>query len=86
VAGRRAEALGILKELEERYARREAIGQYLAGIYSSLGDNDRAFAWLEKDFAERSGDLPTIKWRPQFEQLRRDPRYADLIRRMGLNP
>ena len=86
VAGRRAEALGILKELEERYARREAIGQHLAGIYASLGENERAFAWLEKDFAKRSGFLPSITWRPQFEQLRRDPRGIDLIRRMGLNP
>ena len=86
VAGRRAEALGILKELEERYARRDAIGQHLAGIYASLGENERAFAWLEKDFAKRSGFLPSITWRPQFEQLRRDPRGIDLIRRMGLNP
>ena len=86
MAGRRDEALEILKELEERYGKREAVGQHLAAIYSGLGEKDRAFAWLEKDFEERSGELPYIRIRVQFEQLRREPRYADLIRRMGLNP
>jgi tetratricopeptide (TPR) repeat protein len=85
MAGRRDEALEILKELEERYGKREAVGQHLASIYSGLGEKDRAFAWLEKDFEERSGELPYIRIRVQFEQLRRELRYADLIRRMGLN-
>jgi len=86
VTGRRAEALAILKELEEKYARRESSGQFLAGVYTGLGDKDQAFAWLEKDFAQRSGQLPTIAWRLHFEDLRSDPRYADLVRRMGLKP
>ena len=47
---------------------------------------DQAFAWLEKDFEQRSAELQSITWRPQFEQLRRDPRGVDLIRRMGLKP
>jgi serine/threonine-protein kinase len=86
VTGRRAEAQAILKTLEEKYARREANGQSLAGVYASLGDKDRAFAWLEKDYQQRSGYLPNITWRFAFEDLRSDPRYADLVRRMGLQP
>ncbi len=87
VTGRRAEAQAILKELEEKYARREAIGQYLAEVYAGLGDKDQAFAWLEKDFERRSGiRLPFVKWWFTFDDLRGDPRYADLVRRMGLNP
>ena len=86
VTGRRAEALRILKELEEKYARREAIGQYLAGVYAGLGEKDQAFAWLERDFEQRSGQLPNITYRFSFEDLRSDPRYADLVRRMGLQP
>ena len=78
--------MAILKELEEKYARREAIGQYLAGVYAGLGDKDQAFAWLEKDFQQRSGPLPFITWWFNFEDLRSDPRYADLVRRMGLQP
>ena len=42
-----------------------------------------AFAWIEKDFQEK-GDLGFIKWRIAFESLRDDPRYKDLMRRMGL--
>jgi hypothetical protein len=51
-----------------------------------LGDQDQAFAWLEKDFQQHSAELEFVMARPQFEHLRRDPRVADLIRRMGLNP
>jgi TolB-like protein/lipopolysaccharide biosynthesis regulator YciM len=86
VVGRREEALQILKELEEKYARREAIGMYVAGVYVGLGEKDQAFAWLEKDFQQRAGVLTWITWRFHFDDLRSDPRYADLVRRMGLEP
>jgi eukaryotic-like serine/threonine-protein kinase len=86
VAGRRAEARAVLKELEERYARREAAGQDQAAVYVGLGDKDQAFAWLERDFEQRSGQLPFITYWFSFEDLRGDPRYADLVRRMGLTP
>ena len=87
VTGRRAQALAIVKELEEKYARREAIGQYLACVYAGLGDKDQVFTWLERDFERRSGiRLPFIKWWFTFDDLRGDPRYVDLLRRMGLTP
>jgi serine/threonine-protein kinase len=86
VTGNRAEALRILKELEEKYARREAAGQYLAGVHAGLGNKDQAFAWLERDFERRSGRLSTITYSENFDDLRSDPRYADLVRRMGLTP
>jgi len=85
-AGRRPEALDILKEVQEQYSRGAAVGQSLAAIYEGLGDRDQAFAWLEKDFQQRNAELQFTRWRLQFEELRRDPRYADLSRRMGLNP
>jgi len=85
VTGRRAEAQAILKELEVKYARREAVGQYLADVYAGLGDRDQAFTWLEKDIERGSGiRLPFIKWWFTFDDLRSDPRYADLLHRMGL--
>src|SRR5205823_5808086 len=86
VTRRRAEALGVLKELEEKYARRESIGQSLAAVYTGLGNKDQAFGWLETDFQQRSGLLSDITWRFNFEDLRSDPRYTDLVRRMGLTP
>src|SRR5213080_357854 len=86
LSGRRVEALAILKELEEKYGRHEAVGQDLAAVYAGLGDKDQAFAWLEKDFQARSGLLPRVRWYVPYESLRSDPRYADLLRRMGLQP
>jgi Flp pilus assembly protein TadD len=86
VSGKRSEALAILKELEGKYARQEAVGKDLATVYAGLGEKDRAFAWLEKDFQSRSGYLSGIGWAPQFDTLRSDPRYADLLQRMGLTP
>ena len=86
LAGNRVEALAILKELEEKYVRHEAVGQDLAAVYAGLGDKDQAFAWLEKDFQARSGLLPRIRWYVPYESLRSDPRYADLLRRMGFKP
>jgi eukaryotic-like serine/threonine-protein kinase len=85
VMDRRAEALVLAKELEARYDKREAIGFFIATVYAGLGDKDQAFAWLEKDFQQRSGQLPFITWWPNFDSLRSDPRYADLVRRMGLS-
>ena len=57
IAEQRDEARAILKELEEKYAKHEALGQFLAAVYASLGEKDQAFAWLEKDFQSRSGIL-----------------------------
>lgn len=86
VTGRRAEALVLLKELEERYGQGEAIGTFLAGVYTGLGDKDHALALLERDFQQHSGQLPTITFWISLWDLRNDPRYADLVRRMGLEP
>ena len=74
----------MVKELEERYAKREAPGMYIAAIYAGLGEKDQAFAWLEKDFQARSGTLPTFRYQIHYELLRDDPRYADLLRGMNL--
>jgi TolB-like protein/Tfp pilus assembly protein PilF len=80
----RAEAAAVLKELERRYAKRQSPAMFLAAVYAGLGDKDPAFAWLEKDFRERSGTLVYITYFPVYDTLRSDPRYADLLRRMGI--
>jgi len=72
--------------VEEKYANSQASGQDVAAVYIALGDNDRAFEWLEKDFQVRSGLLSQIRWEPYFNPIRGDARYADLLRRMGLTP
>ena len=82
--GKRAEAIDKIKELEGKYTRKEAIGQYLAAVYVGLGDKDKAFEWLEKDFQARNGKLAEIRWQLQFDSLRDDPRFKSLLERMGL--
>ncbi len=84
ISGKYLEANAIIMELEGRYAKREALGRDLAAVYAALGKNDQAFAWLEKDFQVRSGDLSSITGLPTFDSLRNDPRYAGLLRRMNL--
>jgi serine/threonine protein kinase/tetratricopeptide (TPR) repeat protein len=56
----------------------------LAGAYARVGDKEKAFEWLEKSYEERDGNLTLLKSDSDFKSLRGDPRFADLIRRMGL--
>jgi hypothetical protein len=57
----------------------------LALAYSDLGDNEQAFAWLEKAYEERDPWLGlTLKSEPGFDRLHSDPRFQDLVRRMNL--
>ena len=84
ITGKRPEAVAIIKELEEKYARKEANGRHIAGVYAGLGENDKAFEWLEKDFRSRNGELINIRWAIPYDSLRDDPRYKDLLKRMNL--
>ncbi|MEO7658265.1 MAG: tetratricopeptide repeat protein, partial [Pyrinomonadaceae bacterium] len=83
VAGKHPEAIAIVKELKEKYARKEANGRHVAAVFAGLGDKDNAFEWLEKDF-QTKGDLTTIRWAISYEPLRDDPRFKDLLKRMNL--
>jgi hypothetical protein len=53
-------------------------------VYIGLEDKEQAFVWLEKAYQERSNYLAYLKVFPILDPLRSDPRYADLIRRVGL--
>ena len=86
LAGRRADAQAIMKELEGKYAKHEALATSVAAVYAGLGDRDQAFVWLEKGFQEHSGEVVRINFDPPFELLKSDPRFADLLGRMGLKP
>jgi DNA-binding winged helix-turn-helix (wHTH) protein/TolB-like protein/Tfp pilus assembly protein PilF len=58
----------------------------MAEIYAQLGEKDRAFASLERAYEERSVMMMYLKVLPNFDPLRSDPRYADLLRRVGHTP
>ena len=57
---------------------------YLAATYGWLGEKDKAFRMLEKAYEERDSRLVHLKVDPRFDCLRSDPRFADLLRRIGL--
>jgi tetratricopeptide (TPR) repeat protein len=59
---------------------------FIASIYARLGENDRAFEWLEKAYQERDSDLVFLKVEPVWDNLRPDPRYPELLRWIGLQP
>jgi TolB-like protein/Tfp pilus assembly protein PilF len=84
VAGKRSEAVRLLGELrrlaKERYV--SAYGFALAAV--GLGDEDEAFAWLAKACRERSSALPFVGVEPRLAPLRSDPRFDDLLVRVGL--
>lgn len=83
--GRRSDAAAVIKQIEKRYADKAADGRDLAVVYAGFDDKDKAFAWLEKAFADRSVILAFLKLEPLLEPLQSDPRWKDLERRVGIN-
>ena len=57
---------------------------WIAMVYPDLGDKEKAFFWLDKAYRGREHDLVFSKVWPMFDSLRMDPRYKDLMRRVGL--
>jgi DNA-binding SARP family transcriptional activator/Tfp pilus assembly protein PilF len=84
-AGERAEALKALGELVERARRSHVPPYHFAILQAGLGEKDQALAWLERAFEKHSVDLFTLKVEPMFDGLRSDPRFQDLVRRVGLD-
>ncbi|HEX5873867.1 MAG TPA: protein kinase [Pyrinomonadaceae bacterium] len=67
-------------ESRENSTRLEAI----AIVYAQLGEKDKAFEWLEKAYNERADGLASLKVDPWYDPLRSDPRFTDLMHRVGL--
>jgi TolB-like protein len=83
VSGRKEEATKIVKDLESRQRQNSSTDASIALIYVGLGDNDRALIWLNKAYQARFN--PSILMRPVFDPLRTDPRFQDLLHRIGLS-
>jgi predicted Zn-dependent protease len=84
-AGRRADAIRLLGELNKRRETGYVSSAAFVNAYLGLGDKEQAFAWLERAYQENSAILQFLKVHPHFDPLRNDPRFADLIRRVGLD-
>ncbi len=73
-------------DYERERAKREYVEpSQFAIIYAHLGEKDEAFEWLEKAFEERE-NIGDLKVHPEWDPLRDDPRFQDLLRRMNLEP
>jgi len=83
--GKRAEALQMIKELEEMSGANLSQAQWIAKIYAILNEKEQALACLERGLA--AGAIGTFyKDEPVWDPIRGDPRFAELQRRMGLQP
>jgi Tfp pilus assembly protein PilF len=84
--GRSAETRKVLHDLEQESKSQYVSPYALATLYARLGKKDKAFASLEKAYQEKSSDLSwQIKADFRIENLRADPRYQDLLRRVGVS-
>ncbi len=86
MAGQRAEGAKILDELNELSKQRYVLPYCFAVIYAGLGEKDQAFAYLQKAYEERDSWMGHLKVEPRMNSLRSDPRFTDLLRRVGLTP
>jgi tetratricopeptide (TPR) repeat protein len=83
-AGRRNEAIQILDDLTKLAKEKYIAPYFLAGIHIGLGEEDRAMEYLEKSYEEHSHWLIYLHIDPSMDGLRSDPRFQDLLARVGL--
>ncbi|MGB7063270.1 MAG: protein kinase [Candidatus Zixiibacteriota bacterium] len=83
-SGKRDEAEKVLDQLHELSKQRYVSPFYIALIYVGIGQKDQAFEWLEKAYDEHDHALETLKVDPMLDSVRSDPRFTELLKRMGL--
>ena len=84
VSGKKSEARRVLDELKQRFAQQYLPATSVALIYAGLGEKDQAFAWLDKAYEQRSFQMQWINLDARWDTLRSDPRFGDLMGRMGI--
>jgi serine/threonine-protein kinase len=83
--GERAEALQIIKELESMSGASQSQAHWIAKVYAALNEKDLALTWLERGLAAEAIGV-FYKDEPVWDPIRSEPRFADLLRRMGIAP
>jgi tetratricopeptide (TPR) repeat protein len=79
-----AQAQRALDRALELNRQQQVDASYIAGAYLGVGHKDEAIAWLEKGYAQHSNAMTTLKVEPAYDPLRSDPRFQELLRRVGL--
>jgi serine/threonine-protein kinase len=85
-SGKRAEARAVLEELLKLSTERYVPPYYVALIYKGLGEHDEAIAWLERGYEQRDPRMIFLKTEPKWNDMHADPRFQDLLRRVGFTP
>jgi TolB-like protein/DNA-binding winged helix-turn-helix (wHTH) protein/Tfp pilus assembly protein PilF len=80
----RMKAEEIIRRLRQDARERPDLALEIASIYSALGEKDEAFAWLDKAYQNRDGGLMFVNSYWNFRQIRSDPRFAELVKKIGL--
>jgi len=83
-SGKQAEARAVLAELLKSSSERYVSPYNLALIYSGLGERDEAPSWLERAYEHRDQKIVFLKVEPKWDNLRADPRFNSLLKRMNL--
>jgi tetratricopeptide (TPR) repeat protein len=81
--GKRDEAQAMLDELLKLSSQRYVPPYHIAIVYHGLGENAQALTWLEKGYEIRDPKMAFLKVEPKWNDLRSDPRFEELMRRMG---
>jgi TolB-like protein/DNA-binding winged helix-turn-helix (wHTH) protein/Flp pilus assembly protein TadD len=84
-AGRRKDAFRLLDELKQRRQKGYIPAGAFVNAYLGMEDREQAFAWLERAYQEQSNILQFLRVHPHFDPLRGDPRFKDLLHRVGLD-
>ena len=83
-SGKKEEAMKLVAQMHE-LAKQRYVPAYGFGLaYAALGDKDQAFQWLERSLQDRAWEIPYLKVDPAMDSLRSDPRFDDLVKRVGL--
>lgn len=84
MSGRKAEALAVLNELKQKSQQEYVPASAIALVYAGLREKDQAFASLEEGYKQHEFQMQFLKLEPRWDSLRSDPRFAELIQRLGL--
>jgi len=83
-SGQRQKAEAVLKQWKEIKKTKYVANYWVAIVYAALGEKDAAFAELEKAYREHDWFIQRLRVDPYMDPLRDDPRFKDLVRRLGL--
>jgi TolB-like protein/DNA-binding winged helix-turn-helix (wHTH) protein/Tfp pilus assembly protein PilF len=84
LSGNQNEARKVIASLQEASKRHYVSAFDMAVVFASIGDRDSAFGWLEKAYSERESQMAFLNVTRRLDRLRSDPRFAELLQRMGL--